>query len=125
MLAETVATAGTTGRVIAGVGAGDGESCEENESFGLAALEAMACRVPPVATRVGGVPELVTHGVDGFLEQPGDVEAQSARVLELLTDAALHERIANAARNTALTRFDTERIIPQYVSYYEEIIAQQ
>jgi N-acetyl-alpha-D-glucosaminyl L-malate synthase BshA len=95
----------------------------ENESFGLAALEAMACRVPPVATRVGGVPELVTHGVDGYLEEPGDVAAQSARVIELLTNNSLHERMSDAARNTALTRFDTERIIPQYVSYYEEIVA--
>ena len=93
----------------------------DNESFGLAALEAMACRVPPVATRVGGVPELITHGVDGFLEQPGDIDAQSARVLELLTNDAMHMRMSDAARLTALTRFDTEAIIPQYVQYYEEI----
>ena len=50
----------------------------EMESFGLAALEAMACGVPPVATRVGGVPELVTDGVDGFLEPVGDIAAQAA-----------------------------------------------
>ncbi len=56
----------------------------EMESFGLAALEGMACGVPPVATRVGGVPELVTHGVDGFLEPVGDIAAQAARVVELL-----------------------------------------
>src|SRR5271155_341307 len=58
----------------------------EMESFGLAALEGMACGVPPVATRVGGVPELITHGVDGFLESVGDVAAQAARAVELLTD---------------------------------------
>ena len=97
----------------------------ENESFGLAALEAMACRVPPVATRVGGVPELVTHGLDGFLEEPGDIDSQSARVIELLTNESLHERMSDAARNTALTRFDTERIIPQYEKYYEEVIARR
>ena len=60
----------------------------EMESFGLAALEAMACGVPPVATRTGGVPELITHGEDGFLEPVGDVAAQAARVVELLTDDA-------------------------------------
>ena len=97
----------------------------DNESFGLAALEAMACRVPPIATRVGGVPELVTHGVDGYLEEPGDVEGQSARVIELLTNKSLHERMSDAARNTAMTRFNTEIIIPQYVNYYEEIIARR
>src|SRR5690349_8321406 len=64
----------------------------EMESFGLAALEAMACGVPPVATRVGGVPELVTHGVDGFLEPVGDISAQAARAIELLTDDALYQR---------------------------------
>ncbi|MEO8372968.1 MAG: N-acetyl-alpha-D-glucosaminyl L-malate synthase BshA, partial [Candidatus Solibacter sp.] len=56
----------------------------EMESFGLAALEAMACGVVPVATRVGGVPELITHGEDGFLEAVGDIDAQAARVLQLL-----------------------------------------
>ena len=66
----------------------------EMESFGLAALEAMACGVVPVATRVGGVPELITHGEDGYLEEVGDIEAQAARVVELLSDEALHWRMA-------------------------------
>ena len=57
----------------------------EMESFGLAALEAMACGVVPVATRVGGVPELITDGEDGYLEAVGDIEAQAARVVALLT----------------------------------------
>ena len=95
----------------------------EMESFGLAALEGMACGVPPVATNVGGVPELITHGVDGFLERPGDIAAQSARVIALLSDSNLHDKMAQAARQTALTRFCTERIIPQYEKYYEEILA--
>ena len=68
----------------------------EMESFGLAALEAMACGVVPVATRVGGVPELITHGEDGFLEAVGDIEAQAARVVELLSDDSLHWRMAKA-----------------------------
>ena len=95
----------------------------ELESFGLAALEAMACGVPAVATNVGGVPELVTDGVDGYLEAPGDIGAQAARVVALLTDASLHDRMAQAARHTATSRFCTERIIPQYEKYYEEVCA--
>ncbi len=93
------------------------------EAFGLAALEAMSCGVPPVATRVGGVPELVTHGVDGFLEAPGDIEAQAARVSELLSDQALYSRMAGAARQTAQTRFCTSLIIPQYEEYYRQVCA--
>ncbi len=95
----------------------------EMESFGLAALEAMACGVPPVATRTGGVPELIAHGADGFLESVGDIAAQAARVVELLTDDALYDRMSAAARRTAETRFDTPLIIPQYEQYYREIVA--
>ena len=93
----------------------------ELEGFGLAALEAMACGVPAVATNVGGVPELVTHGVDGYLEAPGDIAAQAGRVVALLSDARLHGRMAQAARHTATSRFCTERIIPQYEKYYKEV----
>jgi glycosyltransferase involved in cell wall biosynthesis len=92
------------------------------EAFGLAALEAMACGVPPVATQTGGVAELITPGVDGFLEPVGDVAAQARRVVALLTDDALHARMASAARRTAEERFDTSLIIPQYEQYYEEIL---
>ena len=84
----------------------------EMESFGLVALEAMACGVVPVATRVGGVPELITHGEDGYLEEVGDIEAQAARVVELLSDDALHWRMAKAGRWNAGERFCTDRIIP-------------
>jgi len=93
----------------------------ELESFGLAALEAMACGVPPVATRVGGVPELITDGVDGCLEAVGDIPAHAARVVALLTDGELHARLSGAARWTALERFCTEKIIPLYEQYYEDV----
>ncbi|MGD1071494.1 MAG: N-acetyl-alpha-D-glucosaminyl L-malate synthase BshA [Bryobacteraceae bacterium] len=96
----------------------------EMESFGLAALEAMACGVPAVGTRVGGVPELITGGEDGFLEKVGDIEGQAARVVELLTDEALHTKMAQAARQTASTRFCTEKIIPLYEDYYEQVLNQ-
>ena len=94
----------------------------ETEGFGLAALEGMACGVPPVATNVGGVPELVTHGVDGYLEAVGDIGAQANRVASLLSDNRLHERMAQAARKTAVDRFCTNKIIPQYEQYYEEVL---
>ena len=93
----------------------------ELEAFGLAALEAMACGVHAIGTNAGGVPELITHGVDGFLEEVGDLDAQAARVVELLTNNRLHQRMAASARHTAVSRFSTERIIPQYEHYYEEI----
>jgi N-acetyl-alpha-D-glucosaminyl L-malate synthase BshA len=93
----------------------------ELEAFGLAALEAMACGVPPIGTNAGGVPELITNGVDGFIEAVGDLDAQAARATQLLTDDRLHQRMAAAARQTAAGRFSAERIIPLYERYYEEI----
>jgi glycosyltransferase involved in cell wall biosynthesis len=95
----------------------------EMESFGLVALEAMACGVAPVATRVGGVPELITHGETGFMEQPGDIAAQAARVVELLSDPVLHARITESGRRRAQERFGTDRIIPQYERFYQEVLA--
>jgi glycosyltransferase involved in cell wall biosynthesis len=92
------------------------------EAFGLAALEAMACGVPPVATWTGGVPELVQDSVDGFLEPIGDIEAQAYRLVSLLTDQRLHETISQAARQTALKRFCTDLIIPQYEAHYGRVL---
>src|SRR5579863_5631757 len=94
----------------------------EMESFGLVALEAMACGVATVTTRVGGVPELITHGVNGFMEPVGDIAAQAARAVELLTDDALHERITAAGRARAMDQFSTEKIIPLYERYYRDVM---
>jgi glycosyltransferase involved in cell wall biosynthesis len=77
----------------------------------------------PVATRVGGVPELITEGVDGYLEAPGDVDAQAAHVTELLTDEKLHRTMSRAARSTAVDNFCTEKIIPLYEQYYDEVVS--
>ena len=95
----------------------------EMESFGLAALEAMACGVVPVGTNVGGVPELITDGVDGCLETVGDVPRLAARAAELLTNSTVYARMALAARKTAVDRFSTESLIPQYERYYEDVVA--
>ncbi|MEP6716576.1 MAG: N-acetyl-alpha-D-glucosaminyl L-malate synthase BshA [Terriglobia bacterium] len=96
----------------------------EMESFGLAALEAMACGVPAVATRVGGVSELIAHGIDGFTEEVGDISGQARRVVALVTDPALHTEMAAAARRTAQSRFGTEKIIPLYEDYYQTVLGQ-
>jgi glycosyltransferase involved in cell wall biosynthesis len=77
----------------------------------------------PVATRVGGVPELITEGEDGFMEAPGDIKGQAARVAALLTDDNLHYRMAKAGRWNAAERFCSDKIIPQYERYYHEILA--
>ncbi len=95
----------------------------EMESFGLAALEGMACGVPPVSTRVGGIPELITNGEDGFMEAVGDVDAQAHRVVELLTNDSLHRRMSERARRTAVERFSTESIIPQYEEAYRRVLS--
>lgn len=94
----------------------------EMESFGLAALEAMACGVVPVATRVGGVPELIGDGETGFMESVGDVQAQARRVISLLTDARLHDAMARAGRARAHDHFSTEIIIPQYEQCYAGVL---
>lgn len=97
----------------------------EMESFGLAALEAMACRVPAIATNVGGVPELIEHGVNGLLYEVGDVEGMAAGAIELLSDEPMLQAMAQAARRTAQDHFCTSRIIPVYERYYERILSQQ
>jgi len=94
----------------------------ELESFGLVALEAMACGVVPVATRVGGVGELITDGEDGYLEAVGDIAGQAARVVALVTDDQLHYRMAKAGRWNAAERFCHEKIIPQYERYYRDVL---
>jgi N-acetyl-alpha-D-glucosaminyl L-malate synthase BshA len=95
----------------------------EMEAFGLAALEAMACGVPPVATLTGGVPDLIQEGVDGFMEPVGDVDAQANRIVKLLTDEAFWQSVSQAARHTALKRFCSDLIIPSYESHYSRILA--
>ena len=92
-----------------------------SESFGLAALEAMACEVPVISSNVGGLPEINIHGQTGFLSKVGDVEAMANYAIELLKD----EEKLGAFRKNALKqaeRFDIEFILPQYEAYYKEVI---
>src|SRR5687767_4659063 len=92
------------------------------ESFGLAALEAMACQVPVVASRVGGLPEVVEDGVCGYLREPDDVEGMAESGVRLLTDPELHARMAQAGRETAGRRFCADLVVPQYEAFYSGLI---
>src|SRR5580704_6823211 len=94
----------------------------ELESFGLAALEAMACKVPTIATLVGGVPELIDDGVTGLLYQVGDVEGMAAGALSLLGDAPRLQAMRDAARQTAKKRFCANLVVPRYVKFYEQVL---
>jgi len=95
----------------------------EAESFGMAALEAMACEVPVIATRAGGLPEVVDDGETGYLLPVGGVDAMAARAIEILSDHAVRRRMGAAAREAAITRFDENRIVPRYREVYERVIA--
>jgi glycosyltransferase involved in cell wall biosynthesis len=94
----------------------------EQESFGLAALEAMACEVPVVASNAGGLPEVIEHGVSGFLHPVGDVEAMSESAIQVLTDDTLRDRIVRAALRTVRERFCADRVVPMYEAYYERVL---
>jgi N-acetyl-alpha-D-glucosaminyl L-malate synthase BshA len=92
------------------------------ESFGLAALEAMACEVPVVASNVGGLPEVIEHGATGFLHEPDDLDGMARSTIDLLTDPALHERIAIAARDRVRHLFCVDYVVPMYERYYEGVL---
>jgi L-malate glycosyltransferase len=95
----------------------------EMESFGLAALEGMACSVPAIATRVGGVPELIEDGRNGMLFAVGDVEGMSDAAIALLRDEPRLEAMSRAGRKTAQDHFCSSRVIPLYEDYYDRVIA--
>ncbi len=92
-----------------------------SETFGLAALEAMACNVPVVASNVGGLPELVVDGETGFLCELDDIDAFTDRCRRLLTDAKLQRDVAQAARARAEDTFDISEIVPHYERYYASV----
>jgi N-acetyl-alpha-D-glucosaminyl L-malate synthase BshA len=97
----------------------------ETESFGLAALEALSCEVPVIASRAGGLPEVVRDGENGFLLPVGDVEGMARAALSLLEDPDRHRAFAQAARRWAVERFDQAAIVARYRSIYERTLARQ
>ncbi|HET7220728.1 MAG TPA: N-acetyl-alpha-D-glucosaminyl L-malate synthase BshA [Vicinamibacterales bacterium] len=92
------------------------------ESFGLAALEAMACDVPVVASKVGGLPEVIEHGITGFLHEPEDLDGMAASAIALLSDAALHVSVADAACSRVREQFCVDLVVPMYERYYEQVL---
>jgi len=96
----------------------------ETESFGLAALEALSCEVPVIATAVGGLPEVVIHGENGFLHEVGDVEAMAASALKLLTDEPMRKAFGAAGRRRAVEVFGQAPIVARYRSIYDRVVEQ-
>lgn len=92
-----------------------------NESFGLAALEAMACEVPVISSNIGGLPEVNIEGETGFLSDVGDVDSMATATLALLQDPDMLQRFRENARKQA-ERFNIDIILPQYEAYYEEVL---
>ena len=90
----------------------------ETESFGMAALEAMASEVPVIASHAGGLPEVVSDGETGYLLPVGDVNAMAERAIEILRDGDLRVRMGRRARELALDRFEEEKIVPRYRDLY-------
>lgn len=95
----------------------------EQESFGLAALEAMACEVPVIASKVGGIAEVVSDGETGFLSEVGNIEKMSTDAARLLSDEELRREMGRRARESAIERYRTDVVIPQYIDFYEKVIA--
>jgi N-acetyl-alpha-D-glucosaminyl L-malate synthase BshA len=94
------------------------------ESFGLAALEAMACEVPVVASCVGGLGEVIEHGRTGFLHDLDDLEGMADSGVALLTDPAFHRAIAVAGRRVVAERFCADLIVPRYEDFYTELVGE-
>jgi N-acetyl-alpha-D-glucosaminyl L-malate synthase BshA len=95
----------------------------ELESFGLAALEGMACEVVPIATRAGGVPEVIEHGVSGYLAEVGDVDTMARYAIDLLEDESRLRAMGQQARAVAKSRFCSSKIVPQYEEFYRRVLA--
>ncbi|MBZ0111175.1 MAG: N-acetyl-alpha-D-glucosaminyl L-malate synthase BshA [Thermoanaerobaculia bacterium] len=95
----------------------------ETESFGLAALEALSCRVPVIATAVGGLPEVVLDGKTGFLLPKGDVEGMARAAAVLLEDDAMRQEFGDAGRHDAVSRFAVETVVQQYRDVYNSVLA--
>lgn len=96
----------------------------ETESFGLSALEAMSCEVPVIATRVGGLPEVVDHGETGMLFEVGDVESMAAAAIELLKDDTRRRQMGLLGRERAIERFSEDRVVELYREVYNRVLSE-
>lgn len=94
----------------------------EDESFGLAALEAMSCEVPIIATNVGGLKELISPGVDGYLTEVGDTEMLAQYAIKILTDTNLQKKLGTNARRKVLGKYTPDKIVPKYEALYKETL---
>src|SRR4030095_4970625 len=94
----------------------------QSESFGLSALEAMACGVPVVSSNAGGLPELNLHGETGYIAEIGDVDKMAEYAVNLLRDPRKYKIFSENALERATTLFSSEKIIPEYEKYYEEVL---
>lgn len=94
----------------------------EKESFGLVLLEAMACGVPCIGTRIGGIPEVIQHGETGYICELGDIEAAAQQAIQLLQDDTLHAKMAKRSMQVAYEQFGSEKIVSQYEAIYYDIL---
>lgn len=92
------------------------------ESFGLAALEAMSCGTPVISTRIGGLPEVIEDGREGYLFPVGDVESMAAAAIDLLQDKEKMAKMRAATRAKAVARFQVEALVPEYECYYNQVL---
>jgi N-acetyl-alpha-D-glucosaminyl L-malate synthase BshA len=123
-VAEDVLFVGKQGRIADYLGVSDVFLLpSELESFGLAALEALACEVPVIATRIGGIPEVVSDGESGFLSDVGDTDKMAEDTTRLIEDEDLRRAMGEKGRETAVQRYGSDKIIPQYIAFYEKIVS--
>ncbi len=94
----------------------------QSESFGLSALEAMACGIPVVSSSVGGLPELVVHNETGYIAEIGDIDRMAKYVIELLQNEKKYTTFSRNSRLRAVNKFDKNLIVPKYIKYYEQVL---
>ena len=97
----------------------------QSESFGLSALEAMACEIPVIASSVGGLPELVQHGETGYIAEIGDIDRMAKYAVDLLKNDAKYKLFSQACRKRAVQSFDSTKVIDMYEDYYEQVLSTQ